>query len=400
MTVEELKEIYLSLLRCINCRVCSVGGRTGKYTGIGCPMYSKIRFLSHSPTGIVLSARNLVEGVIKPSPELAEILSYCTACGYCVEGCWNILMISAQPLLDHVKILELLRSANVEAGMLRIPEITRALDSLRKYGNPFGIIGKEKRLEWINGLKVKTIPREKAEVLLYVGSMYALEPLLRDIIKSIAEFLNLSSVDFGVLENEKDDGLLAIQLGEKGLFEELAEDNIKAFNELNVEAIVTPDPHAYNAFKNYYPEIGNIEPEVLHITEYIEQLIREGKVRLGEKKETVTFHDPCNLGRRAKVYDAPRKVINAIRGIDFREMERSREIAWCCGAGGSVMLAHPDFMRWVAEQRIKEAELCGATTLVTACPWCEYSFKQAIEAMGSPLKLKNIVELVKENLKV
>jgi Fe-S oxidoreductase len=309
-------------------------------------------------------------------------------------------MISAQPLLDHVKILELLRSANVEAGMLRIPEITRSLDSLRKYGNPFGIIGKEKRLEWINGLKVKTIPMEKAEVLLYVGSMYALEPLLRDIIKSIAEFLNLSSVDFGVLENEKDDGLLAIQLGEKGLFEELAEDNIKAFNELNVEAIVTPDPHAYNAFKNYYPEIGNIEPEVLHITEYIEQLIKEGKVRLGEKKETVTFHDPCNLGRRAKVYDAPRKVINAIRGIDFREMERSREIAWCCGAGGSVMLAHPDFMRWVAEQRIKEAELCGATTLVTACPWCEYSFKQAIEAMGSPLKLKNIVELVKENLKV
>lgn len=396
MTIEELKEIYISLLRCINCRACTIGGRIGKYAGIGCPMYSRFRFLSYSPTGIVLLARNLAEGMIKPSHELAEVLSYCTACGYCVEGCWNVLMISAEPFIDHIKILELLRSTVVETGMLRIPEIIRAFESLRKYGNPFGVARKEKRLEWANGLKIKIVPREKAKVLLYVGSIYALEPLLLDTIRSVAEFLNLSGVDFGILEDEKDDGLLAVQLGERGLFRELAEENIKAFNESGVEIIVTADPHAYNAFKNYYPEVGKIEPEVLHITEYIEQLIREGRVRLGEIKETVAFHDPCNLGRRAKVYDAPRKVINAIKGINLREMERSREIAWCCGAGGGVMLAHPDFMRWVAEQRIKEAERIGATILITACPWCEYSFKQAIEATGSPLKLKNIVELIKE----
>ncbi|MEM2561682.1 MAG: (Fe-S)-binding protein [Candidatus Bathyarchaeia archaeon] len=396
--VEELREIYISLLRCINCRVCSVGGRTKKYTGIGCPMYSRFKFLSHSPTGIILSARNLAEGTIRPGPELMEILSYCTACGYCVEGCWNILMLAARPLIDHVKILELLRAVCVEAGALKISALVKTLDHMRKYGNPFGVSRKEERLMWMRdlGFGIKFLPEQKASILLYMGSMYILEPLLRDTCQSIVGLLNAVSVDFGILENERDDGLLALQVGERELFREIAEENIEIFNNLGIEVIVTPDPHAYNAFKEYYPQVGKIEPKVLHITEYIEQLIKEGKIKLGELREIITYHDPCNLGRRAGIYESPRNVINAIKGIELREMERSKENAWCCGAGGGVVFAHPDFMNWVAQQRIKEAELTGASTLVTACPWCEYSFKQAIEAMKSPLKIKNIVELVKE----
>ncbi|MEM2738960.1 MAG: (Fe-S)-binding protein, partial [Candidatus Bathyarchaeia archaeon] len=237
--------------------------------------------------------------------------------------------------------------------------------------------------------------------LLYTGSMYALEPLVLDTTKSIARVLNKANVDFGLLEDELDDGLYAAQLGESGLFEELAERNIKIFNEIGVKEIVTPDPHAYNAFKRYYPRVGNIEAEIFHITEYVDMLVKNGKLNLGKlPEETVTYHDPCNLGRLCGVYDAPRNIVKAIEGLDFREMERNKNYAWCCGAGGGVMMAYPEYMTWTTRERIKDVTSVEASTLVTACPWCEYAFKTALESAGSTIQVRNIVELVEKSAKL
>lgn len=396
--VMELGQYYNHLTFCLGCMVCTRFKETGI---INCPMYGYRKFKSYSGTGILRIAKAIAEGLIDVSQGVADIIYYCTECAACVTQCKEHVgaIHLVNEYFDHMTILEDLKALCVERGSLRIPAHRNSLESLARYGNPFGVAKKEERLRWTDGLgfKVKIMPKEKADVLLYVGSIYALEPMVRGTIESIARVLNAAGVDFGILEEEVDDGLYAIQLGEKALFGELAEKNIKTFNELNVKAIVTPDPHSYNAFKKYYPRIGRIDPEVLHITEFVDKLIKDGKIRLKKaRNKVVTYHDPCNLGRRCGVYDAPRSIISAIKGLDFREMERTKEYAWCCGAGGGVMAAYPDFMIWTAKIRIEEAEESGASTLITACPWCEYSFKNALEAAKSALEVRNIIEIVEE----
>lgn len=368
-----------------------------------CPLYEhpSHRWESFSIRGILSMAQALLEGTITIDEKLVETVYQCNLCGGCHEVCvihLPVLMgVSAQDDLDHIRIIEELRSKCVEEGFLKIAAHKKALESLSRYGNPFGISKKEERLKWIKGLEfeVKLMPKQRAKVLFYTGSMYALESLVQDTLKSIARVLFKAKVDFGILENELDDGLYAIQLGEKGLFELLAEENIQVFNKLGVETLVTPDPHSYNAFKRYYPRIGTINAEVLHITEYLERLINDGDINLKEHlNEIVTYHDPCNLGRICGIYDAPRNIIDTIKGLDFREMERSKNYSWCCGAGGGVMAAYPEIMAWVTEKRIEEVKSTGASTLITSCPWCEYSFKTYLELARLPIKVQNIVEII------
>ncbi|MEM1587265.1 MAG: (Fe-S)-binding protein [Candidatus Bathyarchaeia archaeon] len=373
-----------------------------------CPLYEYPghRWESFSIRGILSAAQALLEGHITIDEKLAEIVYKCNLCGGCHEACvihFPVYMrVSEIDEIDHVRIVEELRRICVEEGLLRIPAHRKALESLLRYGNPFGVARREERLKWTEELdfQVKRLPKQKADVLLYTGSIYALEPLVRDTLKTVAQVLSMANVDFGVLEGELDDGLYAAQLGEIGLFESLAEQNIKAFNELDVKVIVTPDPHAYNAFKRYYPRVGNIEAEIFHITEYVDMLVEVGKLNIGRlPEETVTYHDPCNLGRLCGVYDAPRNIIETIEGLNFLEMKRSKNYAWCCGAGGGVMIAYQELMAWTARERIKDVESIGATTLITACPWCEYAFKTSLESTVSSIQVRNIIELVKKSAK-
>ncbi|MEM2424958.1 MAG: (Fe-S)-binding protein [Candidatus Bathyarchaeia archaeon] len=398
--VEELGQYYNHLTFCLGCMLCT---RLEETHLINCPMYEYRKFKAYSGMGILRIAKAVAEGLIDISQGVMDIVYYCTECGSCVAQCKKRIgyVHLVNEYFDHLTILEELRAMIVERGLLRIPAHKNSLESLVRYGNPFGVAKKEERLKWVRDLefKVKFVPKEKASVLLYVGSMYALEPLVCDTIKSVTRVLKAANVDFGLLEEEIDDGLYALQLGEKALFEEITRRNIKTFNELGAETIVTPDPHSYNAFKRYYPRIGRIDAEVLHITEFVKDLIEEGKLKLTNVQEVVTYHDPCNLGRRCDVYDAPRAVINAINGLKLREMERIKENAWCCGAGGGVMAAYPSFMAWASSKRIKEAELTGASTLITACPWCEYAFKTALEATKSPINVQNIMELIERSIK-
>jgi Fe-S oxidoreductase len=340
-------------------------------------------------------ARALIDGKLNWTEKLVDAVYKCTLCAACDVQCKRMGIIRVLEVLEEVRI------KCFEDGYLPLKH-KKALENIINLGNPFGVNEKQKRLAWTKSpeLKIKILPKEKADVLLYTGSLYPLQPLVRDTLKSISRVLSLAGIDFGVLENEKDDGLYALQLGDKALFEKLARENINTFNSLGVNAIITPDTHAYNAFKRYYPKVGQIEAEILHITQYVEKLIEDEKVKLkATQRDIVTFHDPCNLGRVQGVYEAPRNIINAIPGIELREMERIKENAWCCGAGGGVMTAYPDFMVWTAEERLKEAEFSGASTLITSCPFCEYALKIAAGKRRSPLKVQNVIELLEKSMK-
>ena len=196
-----------------------------------------------------------------------------------------------------------------------------------------------------------------------------------------------------------------------------------------VKTIVTPCSDCYHALKVQYAKLG-MEIEVLHTVEFIDRLIAEGRIKFTKSvPKTVTYHDPCHLGRQGEpyvawdgkekkilnqvhtwepkrprnngnhgIYDAPRRVLASIPGLELVEMERIREYAWCCGAGGGCSETYPEYSAWTAGERITEANSTGAEALVTACPWCESSFAKAVDEHGKGIQVLDIIELVKQAL--
>jgi len=362
-----------------------------------CPSSAHYKFDAYSAQGRMDISRALIEGDMdyEDSERLIDIAYKCTSCGACQINCMRLQ--EKQP----AEMIEALRAELVERGMV-VPEHRAYLESTLKYGNPFEVPKKE-RLRWMEGLEfeVKDLTKESGEVLLYLGCMYSLESRLRDTTKVFAQILDIAGIDFGILgAEERCCGSEQLRIGERGLFEALAEENIKRFNELGIKTLVTPCPHGYYTFKFRYSKVGELNFEVLHFSQYLKWLIDNGRIELGEvSSQVVTYSDPCNLGRWAGEYEAPREVLKGVRGIEFREMERNRDQAWCCGAGGGVLAAYPDFATWTAEERVAEAESSGCSVLVTACPWCEYNLEDGIERRRSKIKLFNIAEVVFQAMK-
>jgi len=214
-----------------------------------------------------------------------------------------------------------------------------------------------------------------------------------------------------------------------GEFTKYAENNIEMIKNAGTKTVVTCCADGYYAYKVLYPKVmKKYDLEVLHVTEYLDKLIKEGKLKLAKRLPMrVTYHDPCHLGRLGEpwvpwegvekkvfkqmyiydppkpwrkgtngVYEPPRDVIKAIPGVELVEMERIKEYAWCCGAGGGVIDAYPDFAAWTATERIAEAKTTGAEAIVTACPWCKRNFLDAIAESGERIKVLDIVELLEQ----
>jgi Fe-S oxidoreductase len=396
----ELEEFREMAWNCVNCNYCqemwSWDVKSADYSYI-CPSFAKDRYFAYSARGRSQIIRALLEGDFNPtdSKKLIDIAYRCTLCGACEMNCMRL--VEREP----EKMIEALRAYLLERSMVTSP-LKAFLESTVKYDNPFSAL-KEERVKWTEDLefKIKDLTKEKGEVLLFVGCMYSLETRLHKVVKAFAEILNIAGVDFGFLgAEEKCCGIEQFRIGDRGIYEELANENIKTFNKLGIKTLVAACPHCYYSFKSYYPEEGRMNFEVLHFTQYLERLIKEGKIKLNElPRQVVTYSDPCNLGRYAGIYDSPREILKAIPKIELREMERNRDQAWCCGAGGGVLTAYPDLATWTAEERVKEAEATGASTFITACPWCEYNLESGIELRKSRLELLDIAEVVLKSIK-
>jgi Fe-S oxidoreductase len=393
---KELEVYREEVWHCNRCNMCKeVFGwymKSAEFSDL-CPSFTFNKYDTYSSQGKMHIARALIEGDMEweDSEELLNIIYSCDMCGACNINCLRVM--ENNPL----EVFKALRARAVEKG-LALPEHKRLFESTIKHNNLLDA-PKDERLKWTEGLdfKIKTLPQESTDVLLYTGCMYPLETKVRDTLMVITKVLKAGGVDFGFLgADEKCCGLMQLNVGEVGMFEQLAKDNIKTFNESGIKTLVTPCAHCYHCFANEYPEVGELRFEVLHIVQYLEQLIDQGKIKMGKlPREVVTYHDPCDLGRKSGVYDTPRKILNAINGVELREMERIKDQTWCCGAGGGVLEAYPTQSMWTAEERIKETKVTtGSDTLVTACPWCEYNLKSAVENTGAKMKINNITELI------
>ncbi len=289
----------------------------------------------------------------------------CTTCRNCEDAC---------PVMnEHVeKIIDMRRYLVLTEGEMPA-EAARTFQNIERQGNPWGI-SKKDRYNWTEDLDipVPTVKEQKDfEYLLWVGSMGSYDNRSQKITRALVRLLHHAGVKFATLgKKEKNSGDTARRMGNEFLFQQLAMDNIQQFEKYNVKKIITLDPHAYNVFKNEYPDLG-FEAEVYHHTQILAQLIREGRIRpTKEVKERITFHDSCYLGRYNDEYDAPRFILESIPGVELVEMERTRENAMCCGAGGGMMWMEEREGVRINTARTEQALAVRPSLIGSACPYC------------------------------
>lgn len=296
---------------------------------------------------------------------------------------------------EHVdKIIDMRRYLVLTEGKMDA-DAQRAMTSIERQGNPWGLNRKEREnwRELREDVHVPTVKElKKAEqtfdYLFWVGSMGAYDNRSQKIALAFAKLLNEAGVSFAILGNkEKNSGDTPRRLGNEFLFQELAAKNIEEFQKNGVTKIVTIDPHAYNLFKNEYPDFG-LEAEVYHHTELLAELVKEGKITpVHEVNEVITFHDSCYLGRYNEVYDPPRDILKAIPGVTLKEMERNRETGMCCGAGGGLMWMEEETGTRINTARTEQALQVQPSIISSGCPYC-------LTMLGDGTKAKEVEEQV------
>ncbi|CAA7599829.1 4Fe-4S ferredoxin-type, iron-sulphur binding domain protein [Acididesulfobacillus acetoxydans] len=318
--------------------------------------------------------------------EEENILFACVTCGMCQINCPRNVEI-----IDNVRSM---RNTTVGAGFL--PAHLRPIaGSLHANGNPWSG-EREKRAAWQNGLDIPAFT-EDTEYLLFVCCTSCYDTRSQKIAKSIVRLLKAAGVNFGVLTAEENCcGESIRKLGDEELFQKLAQGNIDLFKRNGVKKIITTSPHCLYAFKKDYPELGG-EFEVMHYSEVLAQLVKEGKLAFPEELvRKVTFHDPCYLGRHNQVFDPPRELIQAIPGVEFVELDRSRNKSLCCAGGGGRIWAEVPMGERFGELRITGAVEKQADTLVTACPYCIIMLDDACAGLekGDVLQVMEMSELL------
>ncbi len=391
------KSIYIQTLRdltwkqLLEAEACTECGRCQD----ACPAHAA--GMACSPKQLMLELRSALrnDGI---TPLLGEridpaALWTCTTCGSCRQEC--------PILIEHLDTIVDFRRSLVMDGQVDA-ELQKSLDNLGRYGNSFGQ-SPRMRARWTQGLQpaLADIRREPAEYLWFVGDYASYSATLTDVTRKTAEVFQGAGLDFGILyDAEGNAGNDVRRVGEEGLFEMLVEKNLKTLERCQFETVVTTDPHSFNTLRNEYPDAWRSGHQVLHYASLLDDLLSTGKLKLSKKLDyTVTYHDPCYLGRYNDVYDAPRRVI-AATGCKLVEMPRHADRATCCGAGGGrIWMEEGQVTERPSESRVREAvAVNGVEALVVACPKDVTMYQDAVKTTGYEDKLKvlDLIELVHE----
>lgn len=422
-----LKERYQDLIRCSRCSYCKfipLGLIWEKDYSYGCPSISYKNFHAYSASGRVITALALLENRLKLSDMLIDVAFECLTCGSCHTAC-QINKIHVEPREAIIDLREYL----VEKGLVS-DEHSVIIDGLRKEDNMMQKPKKD-RGKWADGLDVKDLTKEHAEVLFHAGCRYSYDEELWPTVRNAVKLLQKAGVDLGIMGMEETCcGVRALELGFRGEFSKYAENNVELWKAKGVKTVVTPCAECYHGFVYRYPEKWNkkLDVEILHITQFLDRLTGEGKLKLKHAVPLkVAYHDPCHLGRLGEpyepwtgkrkkirnqipiwdppkprrmgmygVYDEPRRVLKRIPGLELVEMNRIMEYAWCCGGGGGAKEYDSEFALWTANRRVEEAKSVKAEAIVTACPWCKRNFMDAVGDTGEKMEIYDVIDLVEK----
>ena len=371
-----------------------------------CPAYYTGKELS--PSALEINKRYYLNENLKEFSEGADSLEglskwmlseeaawSCTTCGFCIEVC----PVGNEPMVDILRMRQDL--VLMESNFPR--DAMETFDKIENYGNPWGMSPND-REKWTEGMEVPKM-REKgsAEYLYWAGCSGAYDDRGKDISRSVAKIMNESGVDYAILGNEETcTGDSARRIGNEYLFQMQAAQNMENFDKYGVKKIVTQCPHCLTTLKNDYGEIG-AELEVVHHSEFIADLIKEGKISPEKSlEEDITFHDACYVGRHHGEYDAPRDVLQSVMGEDAKlvEMPRNKKESFCCGAGGGNMWYDIDKGKRINVERFEEAIDTGVKKVATSCNFCMIMMEDARKVTGQDEKMEvyDISELVAQRL--
>ncbi len=381
---------------------CAVCGRCTD----SCPAHITEKTLS--PMHIVENLKDhLLEtgpGAAKRSPEgqpqpllgngiQEEAIWDCLTCGACVQEC-PVGVEHIDTIVDVRRHLVMEQASMPETAM-------NALLSMEQRGHPWRGTTYT-RTDWAEGLDVRTLAdHPDAELLFWVGCTAALERRSQAVARSMVSVLNRAGVDFAILGSEETcTGDPARRMGNEYLYQIMARQNIATLDRYKVKRVVTVCPHCFNTMKNEYPHLGG-EYEVMHYSELISELIEQGRIRpVATIEATVAYHDSCYLGRHNGVYDAPRRIAQAVPGLRLVEMQRSRERGFCCGAGGGHMWIEESRGPRVNHARTEQFLETGADTVGVSCPFCLQMFEEGIGSVSDGgQQARDLLEILDESLR-
>jgi Fe-S oxidoreductase len=421
MALEDYRSDMETCTRCSACKFIPLEKIIGSNNVNCCPSISKYNAHAYSGGGRMAFGIAMLDKRLEYSDKLLEVVYNCQMCGACDISCKYALdMEVLKPLYET-------RHQCVQDGHTN-PALDKLIENMRERGTTMP--RNSGRGKWAEGLIVKDITRQQAEVVYFSGCRTASDPELWKIARSTVNLLKKAGVDVGIAgEAEICCGDRAYQTGYRADFLKQAQINMKIIKNSKAKILVTSCAECYHAFKVLYDQAGlKGDLEVYHSTEYLDKLIQEGKLKPGKNVNlTVTYHDPCHLGRLGEkyvrwegkllpghmrlfdppkefrrgtfgIYEPPRNILKSIPGVKLVEMDRIKEYAWCCGAGGGVTETNPAFAQWTAAERIKEAASTGAKAIVTACPGCEHIFTETLKSTAAKLKIIDIVELLAKSV--
>ena len=343
--------------------------------------------------GRTTEAQALVDGFARPAligeVNDVEALWACTTCGWCVSAC-PVMIDHIPNIIDQRRYLTMME-AKVPAAL------QNALKGLENNSNPWNT-GAAAREDWVGELEVPRFrDKGRAEYLLFVGCAGSFDDRNSDVLRALCELLNKAGVDYAILGTEEGCcGDPARRVGHEYLFQMQAPQNVQTFQKYEVKKVVTACPHCFNTIANEYPEFGLEDVEVIHHSELLSDLVREGRLTPRPGADlNVTYHDSCYLGRHNDIYDAPRDVL-AAAGVANTEMPRHKREGFCCGAGGGRMFMEEDLGTRINHARIEEAAATGADEVCTACPFCLTMLGDAIKETDrqESLKARDIAEVL------
>ncbi len=395
----QLEKYRQRVYRCTRCGTCRAKYNNAEKIFRVCPAGEHTSgFWINFPSGRVQMGLEVMEGRLTYTPAAVKAIYDCLLCGNCRETCGALDMATFTPMIDHPAITKAMR-ADIFASGIPVPEaVTQYGNAIEKTHNVL-MAAPEERASWLTpDIKVT----KNANTVYFPGCLAAYRA--PEVARATAKILNALGIKFDVIgEDEFCCGNPLIMTGQLDLAREVARHNAE---QLKGKRIITACAGCFRTFTDEYPGLLGEESDKIncvHIVQVLAEQIQAGKLKFKAhkgKKEKVTYHDPCELGRIMKVYDEPRIIINAIPGVELVEMARNKERTWCCGGGGGVKGTNPDLSLEVGKDKVKETLATGAKRIISACPSCKININDAIRKMGKEAEIKtiDITELVVEAL--
>jgi heterodisulfide reductase subunit D len=365
--------------QCIKCGLCLAT----------CPACKELLLEKYTPRGKVQLARFYSRGELELSDHYRDIYAKCLLCGACAATCPSGVDLKTVFLEMREKI--------ADAKGIH-PMVASAVKALAESRN---ISGEEnvERGDWkeaLRGVPEEVFAKEKAEVVYFVGCVASFFPMVQGIPQNLARILQASGADFTVLGGEEwCCGFPLIGAGVPEKVKELREHNLQRVKALGAKTVVFSCPSCLKTWKEAY----QADVELLHSTQLVEKLIVQKSIPLQKLDMTVTYHDPCDLGRNGGIFDAPRQILSSIPGITLVELENSGAKSVCCGGGGNVEMVDARLSGAVAQRKLEEIQRTGAKTVVTSCQQCVRTIKGRARRQKVDLQVMDITELVVRAMK-